>query len=59
LHPLNQNQLKLITYMENMNNQGKTEEQIRSSQLGIFIGFIGLLIVGCVAVIVDGIMKWI
>ena len=45
--------------MENMNNQGKTEEQIRSSQLGIFIGFIGLLIVGCVAVIVDGIMKWI
>jgi len=45
--------------MENMNNQGKTEEQVRSSQLLLFIGFIGLLIVGCVAVIVDGIMKWI
>ena len=37
----------------------ETEEQVRSSQLLIFIGFIGLLIVGCVAVIVDGIMKWI
>ena len=44
--------------MENMNNQGKTEEQIRSSQLGVFIGFIGILIVCCVAVIVDGLMKW-
>ena len=43
--------------MENSNNQGKTEEQVRSSQLLLFIGFIGLLIVGCVAVIVDGIMK--
>ena len=43
--------------MENLNNQGKTEEQVRSSQLLLFIGFIGLLIVGCVAVIVDGIMK--
>jgi len=44
--------------MENSNNQGKTEEQIRSSQLGAFIGFIGIMIIGLVAVIVDSIMKW-
>ena len=55
---LNQNQLKHLTYMENLNNQGKTEEQVRSSQLGAFIGFIGIMIVCLVAVIVDGIMKW-
>jgi hypothetical protein len=41
-----------------MNNQGKTEEQIRSAQLGAFIGFIGIMIIGLVAVIVDGIIKW-
>ena len=44
--------------MENLNNQGKTEEQVRSSQLGAFIGFIGIMIVCLVAVIVDGLMKW-
>ena len=37
--------------------QGKREDQIRSAQLGLFIGFIGIMIVLCVAVIVDGLMK--
>jgi len=36
-----------------MKNQGKTDQQIRSSQLGLFIGFIGIMIVCCVAVIFD------
>ena len=44
--------------MENLNNQGKTEEQVRSAQLGAFIGFIGIMIICLVAVIVDGLMKW-
>ena len=43
--------------MENMNNQGKTEEQVRSAQLGAFIGFIGIMIVLCVAVVVDFLIK--
>ena len=43
--------------MENMNNQGKTEEQVRSSQLGAFIGFIGIMIILCVAVVVDMLIK--
>jgi len=42
--------------MENMNNQGKTEEQVRSSQLLTFIGFIGIMIVLGVAVVVDMLM---
>ena len=32
--------------------QGRREDQIRSSQLGLFIGFIGIMIVLCVAVVV-------
>ena len=43
--------------MENLNNQGKTEEQVRSSQLGAFIGFIGIMIILCVAVVVDMLIK--
>jgi len=37
--------------------QGKREDQIRSSQLGAFIGFIGIMIVCLVAVIVDWIFS--
>jgi len=37
--------------------QGKREDQIRSSQLGLFIGFIGIMIVLCVAVVVEELMK--
>ena len=37
--------------------QGKREDQIRSAQLGLFIGFIGIMIVMCVAVVVDTLMK--
>ena len=43
--------------MENLNNQGKTKEQVRSAQLGVFIGFIGIMIVLCVAVVVDFLIK--
>ena len=32
--------------------QGKREDQVRSAQLGLFIGFIGIMIVLCVAVVV-------
>ena len=37
--------------------QGKREDQVRSAQLGAFIGFIGIMIICLVAVIVDGLMK--
>jgi len=37
--------------MANSNNQGKKEEQVRSSQLLTFIGFIGIMIVLGVAVL--------
>jgi len=33
--------------------QGKREDQVRSAQLGAFIGFIGIMIIGLVAVIFD------
>ena len=29
--------------MENMNNQGKSKDQLKSSILGVFIGWIGIL----------------
>jgi hypothetical protein len=37
-------------------DQGKRRDQIASAQLGLFIGFIGMLIVGLVAVVVDALM---
>jgi len=40
--------------MENMNKQGKTEEQVRSSQLLTFIGFIGIMIILGVAIMFNG-----
>jgi len=38
---------------ENQMNQGKREDQVRSAQLGLFIGFIGIMIVCLVAVVFD------
>jgi hypothetical protein len=40
-----------------MRQQGKREDQIRSAQLGLFIGFIGIMIVMCVAVVVEHLIK--
>jgi|TARA_Y100000310_G_scaffold148891_1_gene148175 hypothetical protein len=37
--------------------QGKREDQVRSAQLGLFIAFIGIMIVMCVAVIVEEFIK--
>jgi hypothetical protein len=33
--------------------QGKREDQIRSSQLGAFIGFIGIMIICLAAVVIE------
>tara|TARA_R110000824_G_scaffold5206_4_gene24162 strand:+ start:2429 stop:2572 length:144 start_codon:yes stop_codon:yes gene_type:complete len=33
--------------------QGKREDQIRSAQLGAFIGFIGIMIICLVAVVIE------
>jgi len=33
--------------------QGKREDQVRSAQLGAFIGFIGIMIVCLVAVVIE------
>jgi len=40
-----------------MRQQGKRKDQIRSAQLGLFIGFIGIMIVLCVAVVVEQFIK--